>query len=67
MKLLLGFNRRQKPLELRTPGGRITISREPYGTILVRLDAEAGEIVIDPKSKGYVTQVRLVHERGGES
>lgn len=63
MKLMVGFNRRQKPIELRTPGGRITISREPHGTILVRLDAEAGEIVVDPKSKDYITQVRLVHER----
>jgi hypothetical protein len=62
MKLLHGFNRRQKPLELICPGGRITISREPHGTILVRVQGENGVVEVDPKSKDYVTRIRLLHE-----
>jgi len=66
MKLLIGYNRRQKPLELTCPGGRITVSRDPHGTILVRIDADAGAVEIDPKTRDYVGLVRLTHERTGE-
>jgi len=63
---MVGWNRRQKPIELICPGGRITVSRDPHGTILVRLQADAGAVEVDPKSKDYLGLVRLTHERTGE-
>ena len=67
MKLMVGYNRRQKPLELVCPGGRIKITREPHGTMLIEVLADAGEVVVDAKvTRDYVGRVRLTHERKGE-
>lgn len=57
-----GTNRRQHPLRIDVPGGRIILSREMHGTVLVRFTADAGEIVIAPNPRSYVTEVRLLHE-----
>lgn len=62
MKLIFGDNRRQKPLELLCPGGRIIVSREFGGTVLVRFLADGGVVEVDPEAKDYATGVRLVHE-----
>lgn len=67
MKLMHGFNRRQKPLELICPGGRIVISRQPHGTILVEIKADAGTVVVDPKSQEWAAALRLTHGEEGRS
>jgi len=67
MKLMVGYNRRQKPLELVCPGGRIKITREPHGTMLVEVLADAGEVVVDTEAlRDYAGRVRLTHERKAE-
>lgn len=67
MKLVYGQNRRQKPIELICPGGRIVIARAFGGTIIVRLFADNGTVEVedslDPGS-GYKGGMRLVHEAG---
>lgn len=63
MKLVFGDNRRQKPLELLCPGGRIIVSREFGGTVLVRFLADGGGVIeVDHEAKDYAAGVRLVHE-----
>lgn len=62
MKLVFGENRRQRPLELLCPGGRIIVTREFGGTVLVQILADAGVVAIDPESKDYNFEVRLTTE-----
>lgn len=59
--IVFGENRRQKPLELRCPGGKIVISRAPHGTVRVELQAEAGAIEV-VSERDFSTVVELVHE-----
>lgn len=59
--IMFGKNRRQNPLLIDVPGGRVTISREPHGTVVVRLLGEAGEVVIAPDAKSYVAEARITH------
>lgn len=63
--LMFGFNRRQLPLAIQVPGGRVEISREAHGTVVVRFLAEAGEVQVAPGAKDYVTSVRITHEEKG--
>ena len=61
MRVVFGENRRQKPLEIVTPGGTITLSREIHGTVLVRLGAVAGVLqVTAPTPEDYAVEVRIV-------
>lgn len=62
MKIIFGDNRRQKPIELLCPGGRIIVARAFGGTVIVRFLADAGKVEIEPGSKDYATGVRLLHE-----
>lgn len=62
MILVFGRNRRQKPLELRCPGGRIVVSRAPHGTIEIQLIAENGKIEHKDTNAAWHQTVRLVHE-----
>lgn len=66
MKLVFGDNRRQKPIELLCPGGRIVISREFGGSVLVRFLADGGAVEVPP-GKGWAQDVKLVREEPGES
>jgi hypothetical protein len=66
MKLVFGDNRRQKPIELLCPGGRIVVSRVFGGTVLVRFLADNGQIEIEAGSKDYAAGVRLLHETSEE-
>lgn len=59
---LFGFNRRQKPVELRCPGGRLVVSREPHGTVLVRFIGDGGRIEVEPGGREWQAQVRIKHE-----
>ena len=61
MKLVFGDNRRQKPLELLCPGGKIVISREFGGAVMVKVVADAGRVVASPDSD-WSAVVRLVVE-----
>lgn len=64
MILVFGENRRQKPIELRCPAGRIRIARARTGVVEVEFVAEAGRIEVVPESKGnFATTVRLVQEQ----
>jgi len=66
MKLVFGANRRQQPIELVCPGGRIVVSRTFGGTVLVRFLADNGTVEIGPDPKEYVTSVKLIHEAAEE-
>lgn len=63
MRKLYGFNRRQAPLELVCPGGRISLERLPHGTVRVRFTAEAGELAFE--HHGWRGSVTLRHEANG--
>ncbi len=63
MKLVFGDNRRQKPIELLCPGGRIVIARAFGGTVLVRLVADGGAVEVEPGNKDFAFGVKLVHEQ----
>lgn len=62
MKLVFGDNRRQKPIELLCPGGRIIVARAFGGTVIVRFLADAGKIEHEAGGKEWAAGVRLLHE-----
>ena len=65
--IIFGFNRRQKPVELRCPGGRITVSRTFGGGVLVEFVSEGGQIEQLKRERDWVAAVRLHHEEREES
>ncbi len=62
MKLVFGDNRRQKPIELLCPGGRIVVARAFGGTIIVRLFVDNGAVEVEPGDSKRSFGVRLVHQ-----
>lgn len=69
MILVFGRNRRQRPIELRCPGGVIRVARAAKGTVEIEITAEAGRIEYHAErgsaSGGiWAATVRLVNEEG---
>jgi len=61
MKIVFGDNRRQKPIELLCPGGKIVVSREFGGAVLVKVVADAGRVKAAADNEWHAA-VRLERE-----
>lgn len=46
--IIFGKNRRQKPLVILCPAGRITVERMPHGTVKLSLVADGGRLELVP-------------------